>query len=219
MKRLLILGAIAAIAPLAAQAESNYIAGTGVSTVSARLNFKVIVPKVLFLQVGTGAFSTTQNNTTVDTLSFDVPSGSIGSGTAVAGTGGDLSNGSVTVRALGNAGEIRLSSSVSGALSNGTAGAPTVSWNDIRVTAEPLTSGTTTGYTNTAISHPPFNTQPGGGVSATPTTLTSTTGIVRQEGKWTFAYANTTALPPGTYGYASAAAANNGTVTYTLLTP
>ncbi|VTU20868.1 hypothetical protein H4CHR_00672 [Variovorax sp. PBS-H4] len=214
MKKLLVIAAVlGAVAPLAAQAESNLVNGTGALSASAKLNFSITVPKVLFLQVGTG--TSNANNATVDNISFAVPGGGVGNGTAVAGTGGDLTAGAVTVRVLGNNGTVTLVSGVSGPLSTGVAGNPTVPWSDITVASGALAS-TTPGFVNTGIAHPAFNLAAGGGASTTGTTLTATGGLVRQEGKWTFAYANTATLPAGTYGNT---AGNNGVVTYTATMP
>jgi len=213
MKRLLLVAALAALLPLAAQAESNFVTGSGSLTANAKLDFIITIPKVLFLQVGTG--TSYVNNGTVDNITFAVPAGNVGNGTAVAGTGGDLTGGAVTVRVLGNSGNVTLGNSVTGPLSTGVAGNPTVPWSDITVATGTLAS-TTSGFTNAAIAHPPFNTAAAGGASATPTTLTASGGLVRREGSWTFAYANTATLPAGTYG---STAGNNGIVTYTATVP
>ncbi|VTU17003.1 hypothetical protein H6CHR_00665 [Variovorax sp. PBL-H6] len=212
MKKLLVIAAFAAIAPLAAHAESNFVTGAGALSASARLNFSITIPKVLFLQVGTGTIYAT--NATVDAIDFSVAAGNVGGG-AVAGTGGDLTAGAVTVRVLGNTGTVTLNSGVTGPLSTGVAGNPTVPWSDITVASGALGS-TTAGFINTGIAHPAFNTAAAGGSSTTGTTLAATGGLVRQEGKWTFAYANTATLPAGTYG---STAGNNGVVTYTATAP
>jgi len=214
MKHLLLTATVVvALAPFAVQAESNFVTSTGALSASAKLDFKVVVPKVLFLQVGAG--TNMADNTTVNKVSFDVPAASLGNSTAVAGTGGDLAGGGVTVRVLGNSGTVTLTNATTGQLSSGVAGNPTVPWTDIVVTPGALTS-TTTGYTNAAIAHPPFNNAVGGGASATATTLTASAGLVRREGSWTFAYANTATLPAGTYGDT---VGNNGRVTYTATAP
>jgi hypothetical protein len=216
MKNLLLIAVAAAtLAPFASQAESNFVTTTGSTSpaVNAKLDFKIVVPKVLFLQVGTG--SSMADNTTVDMVTFTVPAGGIGNSTAVAGTGGNLSGGAVTVRVLGNTGSVTLTNATTGQLSNGVSGDPTVPWTDITVTPGALAT-TTTGYTNAAIAHPPFNNDAAGGASATATTLTASGGLVRREGSWTFAYANTSVMPAGTYGDT---VAKNGRVTYTATAP
>ncbi|WP_076999631.1 hypothetical protein [Variovorax sp. KK3] len=213
MKKLFLATVIAATLPLAAQAESNFVTGTGSLTATAKLDFIITVPKVLFLQVGAG--TSNANNTTVNDIAFAVPAGNVGNGTAVTGTGGDLAGGGVTVRVMGNSGTVTLNNAVTGPLSSGVVGNPTVPWSDITVSAGILPA-TTPGFNNTAIAHPAFNTAAGGGTSATGTTLPATGGLVRREGSWSFAYANTAALPAGTYGNT---VANNGTVTYTATAP
>src|SRR5688572_12669470 len=131
MKKLLAIAALATIAPLMAQAESKFVDvnGTGALSASAKLDFSITIPKVLFLQVGTG--TSYADNGTVNTIAFTVPAGSVGNGTPVAGAGGDLLGGGVTVRVLGNGGDVTLSNATTGPLSNGVGGAPTVPWSDI----------------------------------------------------------------------------------------
>jgi hypothetical protein len=215
MKKLLLIASLAAALPLAAQAESNVSAGgTGAQTATAHLDFTITVPKVLFLQVGTG--TSYAANATVNTLTFAVPAGAVGNGTAVVPTGGDIGAGAaVTVRVLGNSGNVSLTDLTTGPLSTGVTGNPTIPWSDITVASAAL-AATTPGFTNGVIAHPPFNTAAGGGTSTTATTLAATTGLVRQEGSWTYSYANTATVPAGTYG---ATAANNGIVTYTATAP
>jgi len=180
---------------------------------SAKLDFSVIIPRVLFLQVGTGTTSPYSDNLAVDSIAFSVPTGSIGTG-SMSGTGGDLTNGAVTVRVLGNGGDVGLTNSVNGPLGSGNALNPTtVAWSDISVTSAALASGTP-GFSPTAITHPTFNTAVTGGSSAA-VALPAASGVVRREGSWTFAYANNKVLPAGTYG----TAANNGRVTYTASMP
>jgi hypothetical protein len=213
MKKLLVIAALATIAPLMAQAESKFVTGNSGLSATANLDFSITIPKVLFLQVGTG--TSYADNGAMNNIAFDVPAGGVGSGTQVAGAGGDLVGGGVTVRVLGNSGNVTLNNKTTGPLSNGVSGDPTVPWSDIVVTAGALPT-TTSGFSNAAIAHPAFNIAAGGGDSTTPTTLIATGGLVRQEGSWTFAYANTAALPAGTYGNT---AANNGRVTYTATMP
>ena len=45
---------------------------------------------------------------------IDVPAGSNGNGTQIAGTGGDLAGGGVTVRVLSNTGTVSISNAVTG---------------------------------------------------------------------------------------------------------
>ena len=115
-----------------ARAESTMLNAAG--TASAHLNFAVIIPTFLYLQVGTGTpFAT---NAAIDTVTFDMTGAvsSIGSGAPQAGTGGDLLAGSVTARVLGNhfTAAVNLSATTTGAMSNGT---DTISWSEISIAA------------------------------------------------------------------------------------
>jgi hypothetical protein len=207
------LGLAILAAPFAAQADSTTInpASAG-SAATAHLDFKVVVPPVLYLRVGNGNAIAAANSTTIDSMTFNVPATNLGDGTVVAATAtsGDLNNGAVTVRIFSNVGtNVTLNSTVTGQLTN--AAGDVLPWSEIAVAAAALTSGTAN-YTNGAITHPAFNGTAGGG-TGTATTLTAASKLVRQEGMWTFSYSNTNAVPAGTYG--STTGANNGRVTYT----
>lgn len=206
MKKLLSLTAVAAalMAPQWAAAESdvNTTAGAG-TTASARLDFRIIIPRVLFLQVGTG--TNFGDNGAVDAIEFDVPAAILGDGTNVAGTGGNLTAGAVDVRVFGNNGDISLqaASAVNAGLGNGAG--DTIPWSEVLITSAAGTTGG--GFVATSIPHPPIN--------GAATTIAATNKVVRQHGTWTFAYDNTTAYAAGTYGNA----ANNGRITYTATLP
>src|SRR5208282_2246146 len=91
-----LLFAAAAVAPLLCQAVSNVQTGTGTLAATAHVDFQVTIPQVLFLRVGTGSSDTTgvlTANTTGDEIQFAPAAGAVGNGTAVAGTGGDLTGG------------------------------------------------------------------------------------------------------------------------------
>ncbi|RZL64363.1 MAG: hypothetical protein EOP81_09050 [Variovorax sp.] len=215
MKKLLLMSILTALAaPFAAQAESVLVApALANAQAAARLDFRITIPRVLFLQVGTGTSFT--SNASVDLIDFTVPAATVGNGTAVAATAvsGNLTNGAVTVRVMGNgASTISLNSSTTGPMTNG-AGS-TVGWNRIAVVAAPLTAGTTPGFNNTGITHPTFAASNTG--NGTATTLNATNGVVREEGRWTFSYLNQDVLAAGTYGGVDT---NAGRVTYTATMP
>lgn len=214
MKKLALTAALGAliVSPLLSHAESNYVTGAGATSATAKLDFQIVIPKVLYLRVGTGTDNAA--NTAVDMVTFTVPGANVGDGTAIAGTGGDLTAGAVTVRAYGNGGTpITLNSSVTGPLSNGAAG-DTIPWSQITVTPAAL-AATTAGYTNAAITHPAFNLAAAGGAGTATTLTVGTAKTAKVEGKWTFAYANAAIVPAGTYG----TSANGGRVTYTIAQP
>ena len=195
-KHILVIAlSLVSLVPLSAQAESNFVVGAG--TAAARLDFRVILPRVLFLGVGTGAAGTAAN-ATVDALIFDYSTngGTIGTGAAAASitnTGGFAAN-AIPVRVLGNNGQIVLTSTNSGNLVNSVTPADTIPFTQITSsTSDPL------------LPVPVAN-----GGTANPTFNTGSTKVTTRTANWTFAYANTVTPAAGTY---------NGTVTYTASMP
>lgn len=195
-------GLVALGASMTAHAESNVQNGAGALTATARLDFRVTVPKVLFLQVGTGTALAT--NTTINLIDFVVPAANVGDGTSIAATAasGDLGNGTVTARVLGNNGNVTLTSTTVGALGNGAG--DTLSFAQIGTTPAVLTSAT-------ALAAPAL-----ADGATTSTTVPATGKIVNRDARWTFSFLNTALVPPGTYGGVNA---NNSRVTYTASMP
>jgi len=193
MKKALLLKTALAVAlatPLLASAESQLTVGTG--TAAARLDFRVIIPRVLFLAVGTGAAGFT-SNTTIDTVTFDYTTNPAALGTgAVAGA---ITGAVVPVRVLGNNGVIALASTNTGDLTNATG--DTIPWSEITATSSDATN---------------FASPAPAGASVN-LGLSSGTRVTSRTANWTFNYANLAAVPPGTYG------TTNGRVTYTATMP
>ncbi len=189
-------------APMLANAESNLQTGAGALTATARLDFRVTVPKVLFLQVGTGSALAT--NTAINLIDFVVPAANLGDGTGIAATAasGDLGNGTVTAKVLGNNGNVTLTSTTVGALGNGAG--DTLSFAQIATTPAVLTSATPLAAPGLA------------DATTTSTTVPATGKIVNRDAKWTFSFLNTALVAPGTYGGVNA---NNSRVTYTASMP
>jgi len=135
-----LLAAALLAAPFLAQAESNFVTDNGALTANARLDFQITVPRVLYLRVGAG--TAMANNTTVNLIDFNVPAAQVGDGTPVAATAasGDLGNGTVTARLIGNGGAITFSSTTTGALSNGAG--DSISYAAIATSVASLTSST-----------------------------------------------------------------------------
>jgi hypothetical protein len=189
--------------PSAANANSTFVTGvTTPLTASANLDFTIVIPKYVYVRIGTG--TNVANNASVDNIVFTVPAASVGNGTAIAGVGGDLTGGQVTARVLGNNGTIAFSSTTSGALTNATG--QTISYAQLGVTvasnttATALTAPTLVDGGTTSVNLP---TQVGGMVT-------------NLDAKWTFAYLNANAVAPGTYGGVNA---QNGRVTYAVSMP
>ena len=185
--------ALALAAPLLASAESQLVVGTG--SASARLDFRVVVPRVLFLGVGTGAGALTAS-TTIDTVTFDYSSNPAALGTGAAA--GAITGNVVPVRVLGNNGQVTLTANTTGALTNATA--DTIPWSEISATS------------SLAALPSPVIPNTGAG-TASNVTLSSGTRITDRTANWTFSYANSAVVAPGTYG------TTNGRVTYTAAMP
>ena len=194
--------ALAIALPALAHAESTFTTGVGTPiTAAARLDFQITIPKTLFLRVGTGALNTT--NAAIDLITFTVPAANVGNGTAVAGTGGDLTGGVVTAQVIGNNGTITFTSTTGGPLGNGAG--DTISYGQIATAVTTLTSAT-------SLAHPTL-----ADGATTTITLTPASGkVINRDAKWTYSYLNAAVVPPGTYGGVNT---NNSRVTYTASMP
>jgi hypothetical protein len=192
-----------AATPMFAMAESNISTGAGALTATARLDFQITIPKVLFLQVGTG--TNMAANAAINKIDFTVPAANVGDGVAIAASlaSGDLGNGVVTAKVVGNNGNITFTSTTLGALSNATA--DTISYSEIGTTVALNTSAV-------ALAHPAL-----ADAATTSITLTPAAGkVISRDAKWTFKYLNSNVVAPGTYGGVNA---NNSRVTYTASMP
>ena len=155
-------------------AASNIATGAAAAAISATaaLDFRVAVPRIIYLQVGTGtAFAA---NATVDLVTFSLTAGQVTGGGAVAGTSGAA----ITARVLGNGGAVNFSAAGSGTGLTNT-GLATIPWSQI------------TGTGSAGLPHPTI----GGAATVLPATL----GIVNQTTTFTFSYANATQMAAGNY--------------------
>jgi hypothetical protein len=166
---------LAAVMPMAANAESTINSGGGANIqTQARVDFSIVIPKIVFLRVGT-------SGGTIDVITFNVPAAAVGSGadqTATAGSG-NLGSGGVNVQVIGNNGDMTLA--VAGVNATLLSGTDTLPWSEILV----ATAGG-------APAHPAV---PGN------VTLTATNKVVSTPagGSWTYTYSNTNAIAAGTY--------------------
>ncbi len=196
--------ALALAAPFAASAESNFTTGAGTPiTATARLDFQIIIPKVLFLQVGTG--TNMAANGTINQIAFSVPAVNVGDASVINATvgSGDLGNGTVTAKVVGNNGTITFSSTTLGALGNGSG--DTISYAQIATAVAVLTSAT-------SLAHPAL-----ADAATTNVALVPAVGkVINRDARWTYTYLNSNVVAPGTYGGVNA---NNSRVTYTASMP
>ena len=171
-KQLIALAAVAAA--FSAFAESDINTAAGPSSAIAKLDFRVIVPKVIFLQVGTGTAFT--DVTTIDRVDFTLTATQAAtSGTAVPGVS---TGGAINARVLGNGGNVTFGAvGTVGGLTNG---AQTIPWSEIAPTA---TGGT--------LIHP--------AISGATSSLAATGGVVNSSTVYSFNYSNTSVVAAGTY--------------------
>ncbi len=202
--KIFLVAAFLPLFPVTSNAESRFSGNaSGPVAESAKLDFQIEVPKVLFLRIGTGADCTTSAN--VDLITFNVNAANVGDGSAVAATAasGDLGAGSVTAKVLGNNGIITFDSTTQGALQNGSGS--TISHNQIVAAATALTSAE-------VLQHPVL--VDGGTTSIA--LIPASGRLINRDARWTFSYLNQTIVAPGTYGGVNT---NNGRVTYTASMP
>jgi hypothetical protein len=184
MKKTLLLKtalAIALVMPLLASAESVLnTTGPGPSTAAARLDFRVIVPRVLFLAVGTGATGSLATNNTIDALEFNYSTNA-----ADVGSGTDSAAQSIDVRVRGNNGQIQLAAAslTTGLVSD-------LDPNDIILWAEILAVSIASEFEVPAV-----------GASTTPTLNGGK--VTNRSTKWNYAYSNTNIAAPGLYDVSS----------------
>lgn len=203
-----LLGTASLALPLVAFSESNVQTGaaTAAPGATAHVDFSIVIPKILYLRVGTGSSYTTgalTSNPAVDLITFSPTAAQVGNGTAIAGTGGDLSGGVETAAIVSNSGNVTLNATSSGALSDGAG--DSISFAQITTTASTLTSGT-------ALPAPTLTNT----TSANVVLTAPAAKVITQDAKWTFSYANTATVPTGTYGGVNL---NNSRVTYTATMP
>lgn len=190
--------AVAFSAPVAAVAGSDITTGVATPlTATVNLDFRIVIPKFVFLQVGSGTLLV--DNAAIDTVLWTPTIAQLGTGPIAA------SSGTVTARVIGNNGAITVTNTTPGALSNGAG--DTIAYTEISATS-------------TDFAHPPFAAS---GVTATPTVTVPNVGasgkVTDRTATWTFSWANASVIPAGTYGDAAGLGANNSRVIYTASMP
>ncbi len=167
-----------------ASAESTLTTGAGAS--ADDLNFRVVIPRVLYMALGSGsATNPLVTNTTVNRATFNYSANpqAIGTGAAAA----TMTGRTVRARVYGNNGQITITVSHP---ANLTSGANTIAFSQFSVVSNSPTN----------LPAPAF-----GGGTVNPV-LGAGGRITNRTANWTYSYANTVTPPAGTY---------NGQVTYT----
>jgi hypothetical protein len=203
-----LLGAATLTLPLMAFAESNVQTGaaTNAPGATAHVDFSIVIPKILYLRVGTGsayASGTLASVNTIDLITFTPAAGTVGNGTAVAGTGGDLTGGVETAAIVSNSGNVTLNATATGALSDG---------NGDTIPFTQITTAATTLSSVTQLPAPVLS----NGTSSNVVLTAPATKLIVQDAKWTYSYANAANVPAGTYG---GVGVNNSRVVYTATMP
>ena len=171
-KTLIALAVVAASVSAHADSDVNTVNAVGQSAI-AHLNYRVTVPRVIFLQLGSGTFMADGGVT--DNVDWTLTALNMGTGALAATTG------AVSARILGNGGDVSLSANgVSGGPSNG---AQAIPWTAFSAVA-------TGGLTHPAI---------GNGAAGAATVFTAASNIVNLTGTWTFSYANAAPIASGNY--------------------
>lgn len=202
----ILLGAASLAMPLMALAESNVQAGAGPLTAKAHLDFAIVIPKILYLRVGTGSnytVGTLTNNAAKNLITFAPTAAQLGNGTAVAGAGGNLGAGTVTAAVVSNSGNVTLKATANGALLD--AAGDSITYTQI------LTAATANFYP-TLLPAPVLQ----NAVSANIIIPAPATKVIRADARWKYTYANTGLVPAGTYGGVNV---RNGRVLYTATMP
>jgi hypothetical protein len=179
-----------------ALADSALISGVG--NAQARLDFQIIIPRILSFRVGNAAAGT------IDMISFQPTAAQVVGALPVSATsGGDISPGVVTAKVVGNNGQITVAATTLGALTNG--GAGSIPWTQITTAATALTSAT-------PLAAPVLQ----NGASPTVNAPAPVANVTTADAKWTFTYTNSAIPAAGTYGGVNL---NNGRVIYTAAMP
>jgi len=196
--------AVCVATPTLSEAESNFRTGGGGLTATARVDLRITIPKFLFLRIGSGVGTASggyATQATIDEITWAPTAAQVGTG-PLAGTGGDLTGGVESAVVVANHGNVRLSSTTTGPLSDGNG--DTISYATITTTASHNTTPTT--LAAPALANNGTRT----------VVLTAVNKVVQQDAKWAYTYANATKPPAGTYGGVNV---RGGRVTYTASVP
>lgn len=184
----IVAASFAAIAP--AHADSKFTTGAGAISAAPQLDFRVIIPKFIRFSVGTAV------DGTVDLVEFTVPAANVGDASDIARTNG----GAVAVSLLSNGGNVTLTGTTTGALTDGV---ENISFAEILSSSD-----------NAQLDAPTLV----DGAASAPLTISPNIGtkVVNRTANWSFAYSNTDVVGAGSYGGVNT---NNGRVTYTASLP
>jgi len=181
-----VMGLAANQGALADQATCN---AAGCTTANLPVNFTIVIPAFLRLQVGAvGAAASVQWNTAV--TSANIGTGNVSPDTV---TNGGAGAGLVAYALVSNISTNNATITATGSAAAFLSGANQIPYTDVNETA--------VGITGAAVALP---------VPGTPTTVAPTAGVINRAGTWAYYYVNNTIYPSGTY---------TGTINYTATQP
>lgn len=159
-----------------ALADSQSV-GNAPASAAASVDFRVVIPQVLYFRLGSAA--------TIDELTFTTTTANVGTAVAIAPTGGDVANG-VSVEVRSNRGQVTLTptNNVPLGLTNGT---PADGYIDL---------ATITVSTSSANIPAPTLSNAGGTTSQP---VLNGGKVTQRTANWTFSYANATLPSAGDY--------------------
>lgn len=201
MRKSFILTAIAGFMALSAAvsqpvfAASAFCNTAGCTTPGVDLDFQVVIPQLLRLQIGSPS--------SIDAIVFDMSSTPqlVGDSSPVSGTGGDVAPGEVSVKVLANGGatQVQVNAGVTGGgqgidCLSGACTGQFIGWDQIQVTDGTFACGV-----------PPVALDNNG---SSQTYAANLNGLVNIDCSWRYTYLNTATPINGTY---------SGRVTYTAI--
>lgn len=185
---LAVVGAAVMPAATAGQASCNT---AGCTTADVPVNFSIVIPAVLRLQVGAVGLTAQ-----VDWTAAAITATNVGNGTAVNAdsvANGGAGAGLVAYSLVSNISNNNATITATGAAAGFTAAGVTIPYTAVNATAA--------GTIGAAVALP---------VPGTPTVVAPASGLIRRIGTWQYNYANTDIYPAGTY---------TGTINYTASQP
>lgn len=180
----------AAVMP-AATADQASCSTAGCTTGNVPVNFSIVIPAVLRLQVGAVGATALVNWTAAA-----ITAANVGNGTAVNAdsvTNGGAGAGLVAYSLVSNISNNNATITATGSLLGFSVGGVDIPYTAVNATA--------VGTLGAAVALP---------VPGTPTVVTPVSGLIRRTGTWQYNYANTDIYPAGTY---------TGTINYTATQP
>ena len=186
---LVVLGTMGVAANQTALADEATCTSAGCTTANLPVNFTIVIPAFLRLQVGAvGAAASVQWNTAV--TSANIGTGQVNADTVTNGGGGV---GEVAYALVSNISTNNATVTATGSAAAFVSGGNSIPYTDVDAAVTPTTGS--------GIALP---------VPGTPTTVSPTAGIIDEAGIWNYYYVNNTIYPAGTY---------TGTINYTATQP